>query len=172
MRKAARQIIAAALFIGLAGPQASVQAADLASPKGPPILQVSGAIEQTNAEGAAVFDRRMLEGLGTITIRTSTPWHEGVVEFEGVLLKDVMSAVGATGTEVTATALNDYSSTLPISDFGKFDVILAMKKNGADMPIRDKGPLFIIYPYDSDPSLRNNDYYSRSVWQVKELRVR
>lgn len=39
------------------------------------------------------------------------------------------------------------------------------------MAIRDKGPLFIVYPYDSDSQLQNQLYYTRSAWQVAKLRV-
>ena len=41
---------------------------------------------------------------------------------------------------------------------------------GNRFSIRDKGPLFIIYPFDQDESLRNETYFARSVWQLKELR--
>ena len=40
------------------------------------------------------------------------------------------------------------------------------------MPVRDKGPLFVVYPYDSDPELRSQKFYSRSAWQVKSLIVK
>ena len=149
----------------------SAAAAPLASPQAEPILTVSGKIANTNDGAVARFDRQMLEALGTVTLRTMTPWYDHVVEFEGVSMKALMQHVGAEGTQVTATALNDYRGTIPISDFDSFEVILAMKRDGVDMPIRDKGPLFIVYPYDSDPELANGLYYSRSVWQVKELEV-
>ncbi len=72
---------------------------------------------------------------------------------------------------MTAVALNDYVSSLPMEDFKKFNVILAMKRDGNYMPVRDKGPLFIIYPYDSDPQLQSQTYYTRSAWQVAKLIV-
>ena len=40
------------------------------------------------------------------------------------------------------------------------------------MPVRDKGPFFIIYPYDSSAALRTEQYYARSAWQVASLTVR
>ena len=49
--------------------------------------------------------------------------------------------------------------------------ILALKRNGQYMPIRDKGPLFIMYDYDSNPQLRSQTFYGRSAWQVKSLVV-
>jgi len=58
-----------------------------------------------------------------------------------------------------------------MEDFKKFNVILAMKRDGNYMPVRDKGPLFIIYPYDSDPQLQSQTYYTRSAWQVAKLIV-
>jgi hypothetical protein len=51
-------------------------------------------------------------------------------------------------------------------------VILALKRDGEYMPVRDKGPLFIIYPYDNAPELRSQQFYSRSVWQVSRLVVK
>lgn len=146
--------------------------APLPQPQGEPILTVSGDIAHTNGDGVARFDRQMLEDLGTVTIRTATPWYDGVVTFEGVLMRVLLAAVGADATQVTATALNDYQITIPAADFEEFDVLLAMKRDGEPMPIRDKGPLFIVYPFDSDPHLRSEQYYSRSVWQVKALDIR
>ena len=40
------------------------------------------------------------------------------------------------------------------------------------MPVRDKGPLFIIYPFDSSAELRSEPYYSRSAWQLRTIEVR
>jgi hypothetical protein len=87
-------------------------------------------------------------------------------------MRALMDAVGARGTEVLATALNDYSSAIPMVDLETYDVVLATRRDGHLMPIRDKGPLFIVYPFDSDFRLRTEEYYSRAVWQVKELNVR
>lgn len=147
-------------------------AATLPTPSGEQILAVTGNITNTNDGEAALFDRAMLEEIGTVTISTMTPWYDHVVTFEGVSMKALLKHVGAEGSEVVATALNDYQSSIPVEDFQNYDVVLAMKRDGELMPIRDKGPLFIVYPYDSDPDLRSEKYYSRSVWQVKELEVR
>jgi hypothetical protein len=51
-------------------------------------------------------------------------------------------------------------------------VILALKRNGEYMPVRDKGPLFVIYPFDSKPELKTQTYYGRSVWQVAKIVVK
>lgn len=147
------------------------RAQGLGQPTGKPILTVSGAITVHNKGDTAVFDRVMLEALGLSSFRTRTPWYNGPELFQGVLMQKLMQTVGATGESVIASALNDYTTTIPISDFSRYGVLLAMKRNGKDMPISDKGPLFIVYPYDTSPALQNQTYYSRSAWQVEAIKV-
>ena len=147
------------------------RAAGLGSPTEKRILTISGRIADTNDDGAAVFDRPMLEALGTTSIETKTPWYEGVINFEGVRMDTLMRHVGATGESVTAMALNDFSTEIPISDFSRYGAILALKRDGNYMPVRDKGPLFLVYPYDSSPELRAQKFYSRSAWQLARLIV-
>ena len=83
----------------------------------------------------------------------------------------LMEVVGADGTTLVVSALNDYTSEIPIEDFAKYNPILAIKRNGDYMPVRDKGPLFIIYPYDSSPELNKQKFYSRSPWQIARMQV-
>ena len=147
-------------------------AAPLAPPTGKPILTISGDITETNSKEGAQFDRGMLESLGMVTVETTTPWYKGPMKFEGVPLDKLMADVGAKGAHVVAYALNDYSTDIPMEDFTKHHAILALKRNGEYMPVRDKGPLFVIYPYDSDPELKSQTYYSRSAWQVARLVVK
>ena len=162
---------AVALGAGLAGLAVfgPARAATLAAPTERRILTISGKITNTNDGEAAVFDRPMLEAIGMGAIETTTPWYNGAVRFEGVRMDALMQHVGATGESVTATALNDFSTDIPISDFSRFGVLLAIKRDGIYMPVRDKGPLFIVYPYDSSSELRSQKYYSRSAWQVSRL---
>lgn len=162
---------AIAMIAGILAASAAV-GGTLSRPTGSVILTVTGAIENTNADGAAEFDRTMLEALPQGTIVTHTPWDEGEVRYEGVLAKAVMEAVGATGTEALAVALNDYKATVPLADFEAHDVILAYRRDGDDLTIRTKGPLFIVYPFDDKPGLLDELILHRSVWQLKSLDVR
>ena len=134
-----------------------------------PTLVVTG-----TAAGASVsksFDRAAMEEIGLVAIDTTTPWNEGVVHFEGVPIAQLLELTGVSGTTVTVTALNDYSVDIPTEDFEKFNVILAMKRNGEYMPVDDQGPFFVIYPFDSDPVLQGQPYHGRAAWQVKEIAV-
>jgi hypothetical protein len=156
--------------VGLSG-AINTRAASLAAPAGKPILTISGQISVTNVGNTAVFDREMLEGLGETAFTTHSPWYDTPMSFEGVSLDHLMTAVGATGSLLRAQALDDYTTEIPLADFVTYHPILAMKRNGEYMTIKDKGPLFIIYPFDSVPELRHQRFYSRSAWQVARMLV-
>ena len=168
--KSVRRTIAALVVGAVACGGAAAEA--LPTPSGKPILVVSGNIAQANADGEARFDRDMLEALGTVTFETTTPWDRERVRFEGVPLGRLLDRVGASGSRLVAVALNDYSAELPVEDARRYDVILALRRNGEYMPVQNRGPLFIVYNFDSDPELKNQKFYSRSVWQVARLEVR
>lgn len=147
----------------------SAYAEKLPAPTGKPVLTISGKIGNMNVGDKAVFDLAMLEKLGMKTIETTTPWYTGKVRFDGIPLNKLMDLVGAKGTSARVLALNDYTTIIPIDDFYKCPVIMALKMNGQYMRIRDKGPLFIVYPYDTSAELQNQIYYSRSAWQVSKM---
>ncbi|KZM49896.1 hypothetical protein OA90_12385 [Labrenzia sp. OB1] len=130
------------------------------------ILSVSGKISTGDP---AEFSIGQLEALPHSRIETSTPWHDGKVTFEGVLLSDLMNQIGAEGENAEITALNDYRAVIPVSDFTSSNPLLAYKVNGQYPSIRDKGPLFIIYPFDDYPEMKTEIFYSRSVWQVRSI---
>lgn len=150
---------------------AQVWAGEIPSPAGKVLLTVSGNIENTNEDGNAVFDIASLEKLGTVSFQTTSPWYNGRTTFTGIPLQKLMDYVGAKGSVVKVTALNDYTTVVPLSDFKKYNTILALKINGEYMRIRDRGPLFIVYPYDSMPELNNQIFYSRSAWQVSSMNI-
>lgn len=144
----------------------------LPAPKDRPILTVSGKIRNFNVGETAVMDRAMLESLGMTTIETHTPWYDQTARFEGPLMTRILDYVGAYGDRVMALALNDYATEIPISDFTRFGTIMAMKRDDVYLNVREKGPLFVVYPYDSDSELKQQKYYGRSAWQVAQLIVK
>jgi hypothetical protein len=104
-------------------------------------------------------------------VQTSTPWTDGRPVFEGVLMSELLKRVGAKGESITAVALNDYKVTLPVSDFEKYPIILAFKMDGQVLKVRDKGPLWIIYPQDEFSELRDKSVHQKWIWQIKEFEV-
>jgi hypothetical protein len=70
------------------------------------------------------------------------------------------------------TALNQYDETIPLADFHTYDVLLALRMNGRPMRVRDKGPIWIIYPWSDYPELDDFLTREKSVWQLTALDVR
>ena len=50
-------------------------------------------------------------------------------------------------------------------------LLLARLLDDKPMAVRDKGPLFIIYPFDQHEELRTALYLSRCAWQLKAIEV-
>lgn len=151
----------------------AVQAAaeDLPVPKGEIVLAVSGDISLRNQADSAVFDMEMLRDLGEVTFATTTPWTDGVQEFTGVSVQVLAETLGVTEGTIKATAINDYAIDIPVSDAVEGGPILAYLQNGEPMSVRDKGPLWLIYPYDLNEAYQAEVIYSRSIWQLVRLDV-
>jgi hypothetical protein len=144
----------------------------IAAPKGKVVLTVGGHVTLPNAGKVTTFDMAMLEALPQVTMVTHTPWDgSAVVTFRGPLIRDILAAAGVSGTKATVTALNDYAVNIPASDFDQDGVILATRRNGQPMAIRDKGPLWVIYPLADRPDLDLYGTYAKMAWQVKAIDV-
>lgn len=142
-------------------------------PEDEPVLTISGAISKTNAEdGSAIFDRSMLEALGSVTITTTTPWTDGPQTFTGVPLGTIMEHVRAEGATVAARAINDYVVDIPAEDWGPGRAIVAYRHNGEEMSLREKGPLWVVYPFDSHTEMQSEVIYSRAIWQLESMVVK
>jgi len=155
----------------LLGGSLAVQALD--APSGKVILTLSGLIGDGNqGKTKAEFDMAMLEKLPQHRLKTRTPWHEEVREYTGPRLRDVLAAVKSSGKTIRAIALNDYVVEIPMEDVEKYDVIVARLADGKPMTVREKGPLFIMYPFDSSETLQSPLYYGRAAWQLKAIEIR
>ncbi len=159
---------AAALY--LSGTLCAV-ADDLPLPQGDILLTISGAVAHTNQDDTTVFDMQMLQDLDTRAFTTTTIWTEGAQKFTGVPLKALMAHVDATGTTLRATAINDYAVEIPIDSLADDAPIVAYFLNDAPMSVREKGPLWVVYPYDAKEDYRNEVIYSRSIWQLDRIVV-
>jgi hypothetical protein len=147
-------------------------AEDLPAPTGDILLTVTGAISVMNQGDAAVFDLDMLKAVGEVTFKTTTPWTEGEQSFTGVPLEALMQAVGVAGGTLTAKAINDYAIEIPVSDAVADGPIIAYLQNGDPMSVREKGPLWVVYPYDLKEDYQAEVIYSRSIWQLTNIDVK
>lgn len=155
----------AAIFAGLA------HASALLPPDGDVVLIVEGSIETTNNGDTAAFDLAMLKALESAGFETETIWTEGIQHFVGVELGTLLTHLGATGLSLSAYAANDYLIDIPSEDFASGAALIAYERNGEPMSVRDKGPLWLVYPYDASARFKSEVYYARSIWQLDRIEV-
>jgi len=172
LRFAARPLLLAAVLLSLpACGEVRAASADLPAPSGRVILTVSGDLAVTNGDGEASFDRDMLQDVGWRQVDSYTPWTEGLQQFEGVPLQLLIDRLGAKGEKFVARALNDYKVDMPIGDARSADFLLALKQNGKWLSVREKGPIWIIYPHADGPDKIPDLHATRMIWQLRSLAV-
>ncbi len=118
------------------------------------------------------FSLADLQGFEPTTVTTSTIWTEGVQTFEGISLKVLLDHLSVSSGTITATAINDYAVELPVSDAVVDGPIVAYLHSGKEMSVREKGPLWIIYPYDENKDYQTEVIYSRSIWQLNRMEIK
>lgn len=112
-----------------------------------------------------------LDAMRQVSVETSTIWTSGVHRFTGVPLWALLERAGAEGGSLRMTALNDYSIEMPIDAVSPDVPLVATRMDGAAMPVRDKGPFWLVFPYDADPAYQTETTYARSIWQLVEITV-
>src|SRR5262245_16055300 len=92
------------------------------------VLTVHGRLGETHNAAAVVFDLPMLEQIGLIRFTTTTIWTTGPVVFEGILVARLLEilAVPKEATVAKMTAINDYQVTIPLAEFHKWPVMIAL----------------------------------------------
>lgn len=112
-----------------------------------------------------------IEALGFETLRTATPWTRGPQVFGGVPLRSLLHGLGASG-DVVASAINHYNVTIPAEDAEKHGAFLATRLDGEPLRLRNRGPIWLIYPWSLRPELDRPLYHERAIWQLRRLEVR
>ena len=130
----------------------------------------------TVKDGAApgrqvAFTMQELEALPQVEFQTTTVWTDGVQRFSGPALKTVLESAGFQGETVKARALNDYVVEIPADTLRGDAPIIATRIQGAHFPRREKGPLWIVYPFDSAAAYQTELAYARSIWQLNRIEV-
>jgi hypothetical protein len=123
------------------------------------------------SEAPQVYTLADLDAMPQISFVTGTIWTEGKTTYSGVSLKYLVETVTDNGATVEMVALNDYAVTVPLDEISDDWPIVATRADGAPMSVRDKGPYWVIYPYDQSPAHQTETTYARSIWQLAELRI-
>lgn len=112
-----------------------------------------------------------LSALPQVSFTTSTIWTTEPVTFSGPSLASVLEAVGAQDGALSMVAVNDYKVEMPRSLVEEEVPVVANRINGEPFSIRDKGPLWVVFPYDADARFQTEEIYSFSIWQLTQIQV-
>lgn len=170
-----RLILAFAIMVlGATAPRAEMPAKLLLSaPEGRMLLEIVITDPAPGAGAARTvrLDEAMLRFLPSEAFSTSTIWTEGVQHFRGVRLRTLMDCLGIRDGVLTLTAKNEYLVEIPMAELRGDGALVAYERNGRPMETRDKGPLWLVYPYDADPAFRTETIYAQSIWQLDRIEV-
>jgi hypothetical protein len=92
--------------------------------------------------------------------------------FKGPSLAHVLKLVGASGSDLTLSAADDYKVDISAKDIATFDPILAIEKDGVRMAPDDFGPFFVMWPFKEKPEIDNEAYQAKAIWQVVKIEVK
>lgn len=104
-------------------------------------------------------------------IDTSTQWTKGVHRFSGPLLADLLSRFSAGPGDLRLAAINSYSVTVNRNLITQDAPIIANRIDGKPFSRRNKGPLWVIFPYDRSAKYQGELVFAASVWQLSQITV-
>lgn len=130
----------------------------------------SATLRVIDGDEIMLLDVEALRALGTAQVSTSTPWTTGVQQFVGTPLSLIVPAIDPQAN-LTMTAINDYAVTMQTSQIGNDYPIVAFERNGAPMSVRDKGPFWMVYPFDASADYQTETIFALSIWQLVEIKV-
>lgn len=171
---AGRRSVLLGLAAGALALRPAAGATTLPAPQGDVLLTVTGDVGTSNAPDGAQFDDAMLAALPQVAFTTGTLWTPAPRRFEGPALSAVLAAAGAADPQpqrIEASAANDYRTLIDPALVGPRAPIVARRIDGAPFGLRDRGPLWVMFPFDDDPAFRTEPIYAQSVWQLVALAV-
>lgn len=124
------------------------------------------------ADGRAVtFTMDELLALPQTAFETTTIWTDGVDAYAGPSLADVLIAADMPASDLRVTAINDYSVVFPAEKIAPEAPVLAIMMNAEPFSVREKGPIWLLFPFDDDDSYKTEDNFAVSVWQLRQIDV-
>ncbi len=108
-----------------------------------------------------------LKALAVTRLQTRLPFKtseiEGIVDFRGILVSTLLDKfVAGEDSEVTFIASNAYRATVNVADLRRYPIALAIEKNGRLLSRSEGGPLFLVFPSEKYPELKQK--YPEGYW--------
>ncbi|CTQ76164.1 hypothetical protein [Roseibium alexandrii] len=166
-----RALLFVSVFLGV--PVYSPALADPIPVSLEPITHEEASIEVHASAGTIVsYTPAEIEQLPTYRVTTTTPWRSEPVDFDGVLLSDLLKKHSLNNAaELIVKAENDYSVEFLRKTWEAAPFLIATRVNGKPISRRERGPIqFIVAADDYD---RETDISERHlVWMVSSIRLK
>lgn len=153
-------------FLALSG--MSLVGSRLPAEASTPLLTLDG---DCSAAGYGGLDDATLMAMPQVSFDTTTPWTAGKNTFSGPTLSEILTRFSAGPGDLRLTAANAYSVVISRRLITSDAPIIATRINGRAFGRREKGPLWILFPFDSFSEFRQEDVYAASVWQLENITV-
>lgn len=150
-------------------PKAAVALVTTANPDDA-LLKILASAETGCPETFALSDVSLLS-LPQQTFKTHHTWSKVADEFSGPLLADVLDQVCPKASKLKLKAINDYQVDLDFNKIKQYEPILAMSVNGERLTVRNKGPIWVMIPFDKYTSVPERSLDEALVWQLSSINV-
>lgn len=174
MRNAQRTFLSIALALPLAvAPVTFASAAETTNPYGASSVDPAGPNEiiftVSKGKKVSTFTASRLAKMKTSKISIYEPFVKKRQEFSVVPLKTFFDMVGIKSNDVVSTvALNDYIFDATAKKWLAANAYIAIKRNGADIPYDQGGPIRIVFA-DSSSWAKYLDAWN---WSLKRVSVK
>lgn len=116
--------------------------------------------------------REDLQALPQTQFTTSTPWTLKAHTYQGPKLSLVIDKFEQPITSIQVFAYNGYAIDMKASEWQQYPFILAMQQDGKALTLRNKGPLWILLPFDENPKFSSTQsFLIQSIWQIEKIKA-
>lgn len=136
-----------------------------------PMITLSGKIKVNHSQKVSI--KELSKGLEYVQERVYNPYEKSTDLYGGVLLNECIQKYASVDIQsVELIALDDYSVTITKKEWDSMRILLATHMNNKSIPIKDKGPLRIVFPDYSPKELQYQNNISSWIWMIKKIRFK
>lgn len=119
------------------------------------------------------FTLSELQALTQTDITTAHPWSAERRRYRGVDMNTLFDSLFSEQKVLSLQleALNDFSIAVNWDQISSYTPILAWQENKRIMSRRNKGPLWLMLPFDQVSKVQQADFLHFMVWQLRGIHV-
>ena len=127
----------------------------------------------TRSGDATKLSRMDLAALPQTAFTTTFPWSKTPRRLEGPSIADLVDRFDPErrASTIEFVALDAYLVSTEIDRLVRDEALLALRQDGAYLPVADKGPALLMFPFTDRPELDDKAHGSLCIWQIVEIRL-